>query len=236
MASPAAAAAASVGAGNHSAGPNRIIFLGPPGAGKGTQASRLATHLRIPRVSTGDMLRDAVAAGTPLGRQAAPLMERGELVPDELLIRIVRERLGRPDAAAGYVLDGFPRTLQQAEAFSKMDAVSAGLSQVFLFQLPKAEVLRRLSGRRWCPVCQSTYHVDSNPPTVPGRCDVEGAQLIQRDDDAESAVARRLEEYETRTAPLVKFYDRSTRFHRVDASRGVGEVFADLVGRLEAVR
>jgi adenylate kinase len=178
------------------------------------------------------MLREAVAADTALGRQAAPLMERGQLVPDDLLIGIVTERLGRADAQAGYLLDGFPRTVAQAEAFARLNARAD--NHVFLFVLPQAEILRRLSGRRLCPVCQSTYHVYSNPPRVDGKCDREGAALIQRDDDKEGAVARRLEEYESRTAPLVDFYGHGTRFHRVDAARSVDEVYAEIVERLGA--
>ena len=144
---------------------SRIVLIGPPGAGKGTQAALLAKRLGVPKISTGDMLREAIAAGTPLGRQAAPLMERGELVTDELLIGIVRERLARPDTRRGYILDGFPRTVRQAEGLAEMDAeVRQGRFAVVNFEVPRAELLRRLSGRRWCPKCQATYHVDNNPP------------------------------------------------------------------------
>ncbi len=212
--------------------PARIIFLGPPGAGKGTQAARVSARLAIPRVSTGDMLREAVANRTGVGRKAAPLMEKGELVPDDLLIEIVRERLGMADAASGYLLDGFPRTLAQAQALVGMAGGNPSEGHVFLFELPRAEVLQRLSGRRLCPVCQSTYHVDSNPPRIAGRCDRDGAELIQRDDDKEAAVAKRLEEYELRTAPLVAFYRGRPGFHRVDAARTVDAVYRHIVSQL----
>ena len=212
----------------------RVILLGPPGAGKGTQAARLAARLGLPRISTGDMLREAIAAGTPLGRQAGPLMERGELVPDELLIGIVGERLRRPDCAAGFILDGFPRTVRQAEGFAGMDEnARVGRLLVVNVEVPRAELLRRLSGRRWCPTCQATYHVDNNPPRHDARCDREGARLIQREDDKEVAVARRLAEYEERTAPLIDYYRTRSRFHTIDGYLAVDKVFGALTGILE---
>ena len=207
----------------------RIIFLGPPGAGKGTQAARLAAHLRVPRISTGDMLREAIAARTPLGQQAGPIMEKGGLVPDSLLIGIIQERLLKPDCAQGYILDGFPRTLPQAEGFEVMTRGDV-TSDVFVFNVdvPRPELLRRLSGRRWCPTCQSTYHVDNNPPRNDQLCDREGAKLIQREDDKETAVARRLAEYDAATAPLVDYYRRRSRFHEINGYRPVDSVFTEL--------
>jgi adenylate kinase len=207
----------------------RVIFLGPPGAGKGTQAARLAAYLRVPRISTGDILREAIAAGTPLGRQAGPIMEKGGLVPDSLLIGLIGERLAGSDCATGYILDGFPRTLPQAEGFEGMHCGDA-LAEVFVFnvEVPRDELLRRLSGRRWCPTCQSTYHVDNNPPKNDLLCDREGAPLIQREDDKETAVARRLAEYDARTAPLVEYYRRRSRFHDIDGYRPVDSVFGEL--------
>jgi len=207
----------------------RVIFLGPPGAGKGTQAARLAEWAQIPRISTGDMLREAIAAGTPLGQQVGPLMEKGGLVPDDLLIEVVRERLARSDCKVGYILDGFPRTLRQATGFETM--VGGDLTEemlVFDVEVPRAELLRRLSGRRWCPSCQSTYHVDNKPPRVDMLCDREGAQLIQREDDKEVAVARRLAEYDERTAPLVDYYRGRSRFYRIDGFRPPDAVFQEL--------
>lgn len=209
----------------------RVIFLGPPGAGKGTQAGRLAGHLRIPKISTGDMLREAIAAGTALGRIAGPLMEKGGLVPDDLLDRIIGERLRMKDAQNGYILDGFPRTLRQAEGFEGMTRGDA-TEQFFVFnvEVPRPELLKRLSGRRWCPHCQSTYHVDNNPPKDDSLCDKDRTLLIQREDDKETAVARRLAEYDERTAPLIDYYRGRSRFHTVDGYRPPDAVFAELKG------
>jgi adenylate kinase len=207
----------------------RVIFLGPPGAGKGTQAGRLAGHLGIPKVSTGDMLREAIAAGTALGRVAGPLMEKGGLVPDDLLNGIIDERLSQPDAARGYILDGFPRTLRQAEGFEKQGSGNA-TSEFYVFnvEVPRDELLRRLSGRRWCPHCQSTYHVHNNPPKDDSLCDKDRTLLIQREDDKETAVARRLAEYDERTAPLIDYYRERARFHTVNGYRPPDAVFAEL--------
>jgi adenylate kinase len=212
----------------------RVIFLGPPGAGKGTQAARLAGHLAIPKISTGDMLRDAIAAGTALGRVAGPLMEKGGLVPDDLLNGIIEERLSKPDAARGYILDGFPRTLRQAEGFeAKGPGNATSEFYVFNVEVPRDELLRRLSGRRWCPHCQSTYHVHNNPPKDDSLCDKDRTLLIQREDDKETAVARRLAEYDDRTAPLIDYYRQRARFHTVNGYRPPDAVFAELRSLVE---
>lgn len=214
-----------------------VILLGPPGAGKGTQAARLALHLHVPKISTGDMLREAIAAGTPLGLQAGPLMDRGRLVPDELLNGIVGERVQRADCATGYVLDGYPRTLRQAEGFEALvGRDAAGSFVVVNVEVPRPELLRRLSGRRWCPTCQSTYHVESHAPRDGQHCDRDGTLLIQREDDKETAVAQRLVQYDERTAPLIDFYRRRTRLATVDGHRPVDEVFEDLRRVVEAQR
>jgi adenylate kinase len=175
------------------------------------------------------MLREAIAAGTPLGRQAGPLMEKGGLVPDELLIALIQERLLQADCQHGYILDGFPRTMRQAEGFETMEGGDV-TSEVFVFniEVPRDELLRRLSGRRWCPKCQSTYHVYNNPPRVPGRCDKDNTPLIQREDDKEVAVARRLADYDRATAPLIDFYRSRARFFDVDGYRPADLVFRDL--------
>jgi len=215
--------------------PSRVIFLGPPGAGKGTQAARLAAHLKVPRISTGDMLRDAIAAGTPLGKVAGPLIEQGGLVPDDLLIGIIQERIRQDDCAGGYILDGFPRTLGQAAGFETMEAGDRTAEMlVFNVEVPRDELLRRLSGRRWCPSCQATFHVHNNPPRQVGVCDRCGNALIQREDDKETAVARRLAEYDERTAPLIDYYRQRSRFFSIDGYRPVDTVFGDLRDVLEA--
>lgn len=214
-----------------------IIFLGPPGAGKGTQAARLAKALGVPRISTGDMLREAIAAETPLGKQAGPLMEKGGLVPDDLLIGLMQERLDRPDCGTGYILDGFPRTLGQARSFEAILGDGDGIDfVVFNVEVPRDELLRRLSGRRWCPNCQATFHVFNSPPRCDSICDRCGTALIQREDDKEVAVARRLKEYDERTAPLVDYYRSRSRFHTIDGYRPVDRVFSDLSQILELAR
>ena len=211
----------------------RVIFLGPPGAGKGTQAAKLAAHLGVPRISTGDMLREAIARGTELGRKAAPIMEQGLLVPDDLLIALVRERIAQPDCRRGFVLDGFPRTLRQAQGLAIMGSEGPELV-VFEVAVPKDELLRRLSGRRWCPTCQATYHVTNDPPGRPGVCDREGTALVQREDDREAVVSHRLRQYEEQMAPLIAHYRERARLHHVEGHRPVEAVFEDLRCLLEA--
>ena len=211
----------------------RVIFLGPPGAGKGTQAAKLAAHLGVPRISTGDMLREAIASGTPLGRQAGPLMEQGELVPDDLLIALVGDRIRRKDCAHGFILDGFPRTLPQAEGLGRMGLGDSSAWAVFEVEVPREELLRRLSGRRWCPRCQATHHVTSSPPKREGVCDLDGTRLVQREDDKEGVVARRLQEYDRQTAPLVGYYRERANVRRVDGNRPMDAVLADLKAAVE---
>jgi adenylate kinase len=208
--------------------PVRVIFLGPPGAGKGTQAAKLAAHLGVPRISTGDMLREAIASGTPLGRQAEPPMERGKLVPDDLLIALVGERIRRKDCAQGFILDGFPRTLAQAEGLAMMGQGESSDWVVFEVEVPREELLRRLSGRRWCPRCQATYNVTSRPPRQEGVCDLDGTRLVQREDDKERVVARRLRDYDRQTAPLIGYYRERANVRRVDGHRPMDAVLADL--------
>jgi adenylate kinase len=210
--------------------PVRVIFLGYPGAGKGTQAARLAKHFGVPKISTGDMLRDAIAEGSELGREAAPLMERGDLVPDRLLIKLIEERIGQPDCARGCILDGFPRTLPQAKGLEGM-AFSAGSRAVVVrIEVPREQLLQRLSGRRWCPKCQATFHVVSRMPREQGVCDRCGTRLIQREDDKEAVVARRLSEYDERTRPLVGYYEQTGEVHHVDGNRPMQTVFDELRG------
>lgn len=208
---------------------SRVIFLGAPGAGKGTQARRLAGEAGAPQVATGDMLREAAAEGTPLGREAKRYMDSGALVPDEVVIGLVDERLARADAATGYVLDGFPRTVAQAEALDGLlGRRRQELDRVIFFDVSRPELIRRLTGRRICRKCGTTFHMVSAPPRTAGRCDVCGGELYQREDDAEATVARRLDVYETQTAPLLDYYRRRGLLVRV-AGEGAMEDVADRI-------
>ena len=211
----------------------RVIFLGPPGAGKGTQAAKLAAHLGVPNIGTGEMLRTAIARTTPLGREARPIMERGDLVPDGLLVALVRERIAEPDCGRGFVLDGFPRTPPQARGLEEMTGGDPGRWVVFEFEVPRPVLMLRLSGRRWCPSCQATFHLVNDPPRRPGVCDVCGTALVQREDDRESVVARRLQEYDERTFPLIEYYRTRARMVPVDGNRPMDVVFHELRGAVE---
>ncbi len=181
----------------------RLILLGPPGAGKGTQANFICKKYGIPQISTGDMLRAAVKAGTPLGQQAKSVMDAGQLVSDELIINLVKERIAQPDCAAGFLFDGFPRTIPQADA---MKAAGVNLDYVLEIDVPFEDIIERMSGRRSHPASGRTYHVKFNPPKVEGKDDVTGEELIQRDDDKEETVRKRLDVYSQQTRPLVDYY------------------------------
>jgi len=183
----------------------RLILLGPPGAGKGTQAACITQKFGIPQISTGDMLRAAVKAGTPLGVAAKKVMDAGQLVSDEIIIGLVKERLKQPDCARGYLFDGFPRTIPQAEA---LKAAQVGLDFVLEIDVPDEEIIVRMSGRRTHAPSGRTYHVKFNPPKVEGRDDPTGEPLVQRDDDREETVRKRLEVYRAQTRPLVEYYGR----------------------------
>jgi adenylate kinase len=208
-----------------------LLVLGPQGSGKGTQASRLAEEREIPHVSTGDMFRAAVAAGTPLGRRVEPILASGELVPDELTVALIRERLSEPDATRGFVLDGFPRTLQQAE---KLEEVLDGhpLDLVINLDVPTEIVLDRIAGRRVCEQCGTTYHVNA-PPKEDWTCDVCGGAVVQREDDTEDAVMRRLELYEEETVPIIDFYRKVGKLVVVDGTGDGDDVFARLVEQVD---
>ena len=211
----------------------RLIFLGAPGVGKGTQAQRLAAQEKIPQVSTGEILRDAVKQGTALGKQAKGFMDAGQLVPDEVVIGIVREKLTGQECSRGYILDGFPRTVAQAEALDRMlhDKGSAGIEHVISFEVPNAELIRRLSGRRSCPACQTVYHVEHDPPKRAGFCDRCGGALVQRVDDKPETVENRLKVYDKQTSPLIAYYDAKGLLRRLDATAPIDQVY----GRLLAV-
>ena len=185
----------------------RVAFLGPPGAGKGTQARELAREWGVPHVATGDMLREAASAGTPLGREAKAYMDTGALVPDGVIIRMIAERLRRPDALKGFLLDGFPRTIAQAEGLERLlEDLGQPLERVVYFEVSEPELLRRLTGRRVCRACQTAYHVVSAPSKSPGVCDRCGGELYQREDDSEATVRHRLGVYARQTAPLLDWY------------------------------
>lgn len=210
-----------------------IVILGPPGAGKGTQAARLARRYGIPAISTGDMLREAVHAGTDLGRRVKAVMDRGELVGDDLIVEIVRERLGRPDAARGFVLDGFPRTMAQAEA---LDAMVDGRGLTVLeIAVPDDELVRRLSARRICRSCGAIAHPDV--PGDAGACARCGGALVQRSDDREDVVRERLKVYQRSTKPLLDYYRDHPSFHRVDGMQppdAVADTIAGVIGKATA--
>jgi adenylate kinase len=214
----------------------RLIFLGAPGVGKGTQAQRLAAEEGIPQISTGDILRDAIKRGTPLGAQAKGYMDAGKLVPDDVVIGIIRDRLSHADAAGGFILDGFPRTVAQAEALDRLLQESEEMPQVMNFEVPNEEIVRRLSGRRSCPNCQAVYHMEHARPRESGVCNACGAALIQRTDDKPETIAARLKVYEQQTSPLVEYYKRRGVLRRLDATASIDAVSDTLRSMLHAAR
>jgi adenylate kinase len=212
-----------------------LVLLGPPGAGKGTQAKRLAARFGIPQVSTGDILRQAVKDGTELGKQAGPIMAAGKLVPDDLVVSIVKDRLLQPDAAKGFILDGFPRTIPQAEKLEQaMAAHRKKLDAVISLEVPIETLVERISGRRSCPRDGSVYHVVQNPPRREGFCDLCGASLVQREDDKPQSVRTRMQAYEASTAPLKEFYGRRSLLRAVDGVGAPEAIEAAVVAVLKA--
>ena len=209
----------------------RILLVGPPGSGKGTQAGALHRRWGLPHISSGDLLRAHVKQDTALGRQAKPFMERGDLVPDALIIDMMAERLSEPDAEGGYVLDGFPRTVAQAEALdARLADLRQELDSVISLEVPEAEILRRLSGRRTCanPSCNAIYQVDTMPPKQAGVCDRCGSPLVQRADEDPAVIRKRLAVYEEQTAPLLAYYRGTGRLHQVDGTIGVENVMKEI--------
>jgi adenylate kinase len=212
----------------------RVVFLGPPGAGKGTQARTLAREWGIPQIATGDMLREAAAAGTPGGLKAKRIMDTGALVPDDVIMELMSERLRAPDAARGFILDGVPRTIVQAEAIEALlKDLGQDLDRVVYFDVPEQELLRRLTGRRLCRACGTPFHLVTAPPKTAGRCDRCGGELYQRDDDKEETVKHRLDVYTKQTAPLLGYYRNRSRLVTVPAG-GAIDAIADAIRRAVA--
>jgi adenylate kinase len=215
-----------------------LILLGPPGAGKGTQAERLRDDFQMPHISTGDILREQVAQGTELGLKAKHYMDAGELVPDEVIVGMITERLSAGDARDAFLLDGFPRTEPQADALERaLEELGRRLTAALLIEVPDEELVRRLAGRRVC-VKNPThiYHVDYDPPKHEGVCDQDGSRLIQRDDDREETIRRRLEVYHTQTEPLIGYYDRAGVLRRFDGTRDPDEVHAHIRATVATLR
>lgn len=202
----------------------KLILLGAPGAGKGTQAKKIVKEFAIPQISTGDILRRAVADGTPLGKEAKKYMEAGKLVPDELVIGIMKERLHQDDCSNGFILDGFPRTVEQAralEGFTEIDAV-------INIDVDFNSLVERITGRRSCPECGAVYHIKFNPPKVEGICDICGSRLVQREDDREETVRKRLETYTEQTSPLIDYYAGKGALKIVAGNRSIDEIYESI--------
>lgn len=210
----------------------RLILLGGPGAGKGTQADKLAAHFHIPKISTGDMLRAAITEGTPLGLSAKEIMDQGQLVSDDIIIALVKERLKAPDCERGFLLDGFPRTIPQADA---LKTAQIAIDHVIEIAVDDEEIVKRISGRRVHLASGRAYHVDYNPPKVTGVDDVTGEPLVLRDDDAEAIIRERLTVYHTQTEPLIGYYQALTtpKFHRIEGNAPVDDVFQAVLQEIE---
>ena len=212
-----------------------VILMGPPGAGKGTQASRLQERLGVPSISTGEILREEIKRKSPLGAKAKRYMDKGELVPDDIVVGVVEERIQQPDSARGFVLDGFPRTVFQAEALDRaLGRFGRALSRVVSLTVPREELIKRLSGRRTCRDCGAMYHIIFDPPTNSGICNRCNGDLYQRDDDQEDIIASRLDVYVHRTEPLLAYYRKRDLLAEVDGMGGVEDVLARIVTRLGA--
>lgn len=210
-----------------------ILLMGPPGAGKGTQAAQLVEHFKIPHISTGDMFRAAVKEGTELGKQAKACMDAGQLVPDSVTIGIVKERLAKADCQQGFILDGFPRTIAQAEALDRTLAeLTIRLDRVVNITAPNSELVGRMTGRRICKGCGATYHVAFNAPKQEGACDKCGGQLYQRDDDKEATVMNRLSVYQAQTQPLIEYYQDKGLYTEINGLQPIKDVLKDIINSL----
>lgn len=216
----------------------RLVLVGPPGAGKGTQAQFIAQHVDVPKISTGDIFRANVSEGTPLGVQAKTFMDRGDLVPDDVTIEMVRNRLQDPDAVRGFLLDGFPRTVPQAQTLDDIlrETADSKLDVVLELVVDDDEVIRRLSGRRTCRTCNHIWHVDFDPPQTPDVCDLDAGELYQRDDDKAATIANRLAVYAESTAPLVAYYAHRGVLIGIDATGPVDDVTERAIDALRPLR
>ena len=206
----------------------KIVLLGPPGAGKGTQAEVLTKKLLVPHISTGDMFRAAIKNGTAMGIEAKSYMDRGQLVPDEVTVGIIKDRIAQSDCSGGFLLDGFPRTIAQAEALDKLLEDKGGLDAVLNISVPLEKLVERLTGRRMCRKCGAIYHMLYNAPAIDGVCDACGGELYQRDDDKLETVTNRLDVYEAQTAPLIGFYEQQGKLFTVNGDQPINAVLADL--------
>lgn len=214
-----------------------IILMGLPGAGKGTQASEIVKKFPIPHISTGDMFRKAIKDETDLGKEAKSYMDRGELVPDEVTVGIVKDRISEDDAKKGFLLDGFPRTIEQAEALSNiMKELDREIDAVINIEVPEEELMNRLTGRRICEKCGTTYHLVFNPPKVDGICDLDGGKLYQREDDNPETVANRLNVNVKQSKPILEFYDNKNVLKNIDGSRDIKVVTNDVINILEDLK
>ena len=210
-----------------------ILLMGPPGAGKGTQAEKLTEILNIPHISTGDMFRKAIKEQTNLGKEAKSFMDKGELVPDEVTVGIVRDRIEEEDCAKGFLLDGFPRTVSQADSLEKMlKDLGIKLDSVINIEVPAEELIGRLTGRRICKSCGATYHMLFNPPKVEGVCDKCGGELYQRDDDTEKTAENRLQVYEKQTAPLLEYYNKTGLLVNINGNQSMEDVLKEILNVL----
>ena len=215
----------------------QLLLMGPPGAGKGTQAAELVKKFSIPQISTGDMIRAAVKEGTELGKKAKACMDAGTLVPDEVTVGIVRERLAKDDCKNGFMLDGFPRTVEQADALSKiLDELGIKLTKVLNIHVPAEDLIERAVGRRICKNCGATYHIKFNPAKSEGKCDNCSGELYQRGDDNEETMKTRLATYESSTRPLIEYYKKAGIYSEIDGRQPIAKVTEELVNILSSVK
>ena len=214
----------------------RLILLGPPGAGKGTLATRLVEHLSVPQLASGDILRSEIRQGTELGKTVQQYTDSGALVPDDIIVKVMISRLSQSDCSDGYILDGFPRTLPQAQALdTSLEQAGSKFDLVLYLDADTEVIVSRLSGRRVCPVCGAVYHVDNIPPAVAGKCDHEGADLISRPDDASDVVRTRLDTYRQLTKPLLDYYSGTGRFHHLDGNQDIIGIYQQAVQSLSTL-